>query len=264
MLQDMGPQHADTVLLIATTMDPAKRLGSEAEGKAWLDAAAVSSFFWWQRLFWGFLRESCPLTHPTLRSTNSPLAYPPACPTPRLPNSSSTQFLVRPRLILASLQLLLRESRRFRMTKWLRSKQGWIFKAKASVQVHTLSISVTLIVVAQMAHEGSFPPNQDSRFDFLTPHLAFVDIRWNEWGNWNWCEVQGEGLTLGHWGMMHDAWRGHGWWKGFKFWCMYWCIEMERISAPTLMCTLCVNRCFTVLYKSLSSYACKYLYYRNI
>ena len=30
---------ADTVLLIATTMEPAKCLGSEAEGKAWLDTA---------------------------------------------------------------------------------------------------------------------------------------------------------------------------------------------------------------------------------
>ena len=36
----LGPQRADVVLLIATTMEPAKRLGSEAEGKAWLDAAA--------------------------------------------------------------------------------------------------------------------------------------------------------------------------------------------------------------------------------
>jgi 3-oxoacyl-ACP reductase-like protein len=36
----LGPQRADAVLLIATTMEPAKRLGSEAEGKAWLDAAA--------------------------------------------------------------------------------------------------------------------------------------------------------------------------------------------------------------------------------
>ena len=36
----LGPQHADAVLLIATTMEPAKRLGSEAEGKVWLDAAA--------------------------------------------------------------------------------------------------------------------------------------------------------------------------------------------------------------------------------
>ena len=35
----LGPQRADAVLLIATTMEPAKRLGSEAEGKAWLDAA---------------------------------------------------------------------------------------------------------------------------------------------------------------------------------------------------------------------------------
>ena len=28
------------MLLVATTMEPTKRLGSEAEGKAWLDAAA--------------------------------------------------------------------------------------------------------------------------------------------------------------------------------------------------------------------------------
>jgi len=36
----LGPQHADAVLLVATTMEHAKRLGSETEGKAWLDAAA--------------------------------------------------------------------------------------------------------------------------------------------------------------------------------------------------------------------------------
>ena len=36
----LGPQRADVVLLTATTMEPAKRLGLEAEGKAWLDAAA--------------------------------------------------------------------------------------------------------------------------------------------------------------------------------------------------------------------------------
>ncbi len=36
----LGLQRADAVLLVATTMEPAKRLGSEAEGKAWLDAAA--------------------------------------------------------------------------------------------------------------------------------------------------------------------------------------------------------------------------------
>ena len=36
----LGPQCADTVLLIATTMEPAKHLGSKAEGKVWLDAAA--------------------------------------------------------------------------------------------------------------------------------------------------------------------------------------------------------------------------------
>lgn len=36
----LGSQRADAVLLFATTMEPAKRLGSEGEGKAWLDAAA--------------------------------------------------------------------------------------------------------------------------------------------------------------------------------------------------------------------------------
>jgi fatty acid synthase subunit alpha len=33
----LGPQRADGVLLLGTTMEPAKRLGSEAEAKAWLD-----------------------------------------------------------------------------------------------------------------------------------------------------------------------------------------------------------------------------------
>ncbi|KAG6813968.1 hypothetical protein H0H92_005223, partial [Tricholoma furcatifolium] len=33
----LGPSRADAVLLLATTFEPAKRLGSEAEGKAWLD-----------------------------------------------------------------------------------------------------------------------------------------------------------------------------------------------------------------------------------
>ena len=36
----LGPQRADTVLLITTTMDPVNRLSFKAEGKAWLDAAA--------------------------------------------------------------------------------------------------------------------------------------------------------------------------------------------------------------------------------
>jgi fatty acid synthase subunit alpha len=36
----LGPQRANAVLLIATTMELAKHLGSEAAGKAWLDAAA--------------------------------------------------------------------------------------------------------------------------------------------------------------------------------------------------------------------------------
>ncbi|KAH9960998.1 hypothetical protein BGW80DRAFT_1360711, partial [Lactifluus volemus] len=41
----LGPQRANAVLLIATIMEPAMRLGSEAEGKAWLDAAAQASLF---------------------------------------------------------------------------------------------------------------------------------------------------------------------------------------------------------------------------
>jgi fatty acid synthase subunit alpha, fungi type len=36
----LGPQRADAVLLNATTIEPAKRLSSKAEGKAWLYAAA--------------------------------------------------------------------------------------------------------------------------------------------------------------------------------------------------------------------------------
>ena len=36
----LGPQRANAMLLIATTMEPAEHLGSEAEGKVWLDAAA--------------------------------------------------------------------------------------------------------------------------------------------------------------------------------------------------------------------------------
>jgi fatty acid synthase subunit alpha, fungi type len=36
----LGPQRPDAMVLIATTMEPVKPLGSEAEGKAWLDAAA--------------------------------------------------------------------------------------------------------------------------------------------------------------------------------------------------------------------------------
>ena len=36
----LGPQCADTVLFIATTMEPAERLNSQAEGKAWLDTTA--------------------------------------------------------------------------------------------------------------------------------------------------------------------------------------------------------------------------------
>jgi hypothetical protein len=55
---------------------------------------------------------------------NSSLNQLPTRLSSRLPNSPPAQLIVRPRLILASLQLLLRESRRFRMTKWLRPKQG--------------------------------------------------------------------------------------------------------------------------------------------
>jgi len=94
MLQDMGPQHADTVLLIATTMDPAKRLGSEAGGKAWLDAAAVSSFLWRRRLFWAQSSSgrAVPLpaqlfARPTPHSPILPPAQLPACPTRRPPTA---------------------------------------------------------------------------------------------------------------------------------------------------------------------------------
>ena len=37
----LGPSRADGVLLLATTMEPAKRLGSEAEAKAWLDSVVA-------------------------------------------------------------------------------------------------------------------------------------------------------------------------------------------------------------------------------
>ena len=54
----LGPQRADAVLLIATTMEPAKRLGSETEGKAWLDVLHkcmrnvwAFSFLWRRRQF---------------------------------------------------------------------------------------------------------------------------------------------------------------------------------------------------------------------
>jgi fatty acid synthase subunit alpha, fungi type len=36
----LGPQRADAVLLIGTTLEPPKRLASELEGKAWLDSTA--------------------------------------------------------------------------------------------------------------------------------------------------------------------------------------------------------------------------------
>jgi Fatty acid synthase subunit alpha Acyl carrier domain len=36
----LGPRRADAVLLVATTMKPSKRLGFEAGGKAWYNAAA--------------------------------------------------------------------------------------------------------------------------------------------------------------------------------------------------------------------------------
>ncbi|KAA1467738.1 fatty acid synthase [Dentipellis sp. KUC8613] len=37
----LGPSRADAILLLGTTMEPPKRLGSEAEGKAWLDSVAA-------------------------------------------------------------------------------------------------------------------------------------------------------------------------------------------------------------------------------
>jgi len=37
----LGPQRADGVLLLGTTMEPPKRLGSEAEAKAWLDGVVA-------------------------------------------------------------------------------------------------------------------------------------------------------------------------------------------------------------------------------
>lgn len=37
----LGPQRADGVLLLGTTVEPAKRLGSEAEAKAWLDGVVA-------------------------------------------------------------------------------------------------------------------------------------------------------------------------------------------------------------------------------
>jgi len=37
----LGPQRADGVLLLGTTMEPAKRLGSEAEAKTWLDGVVA-------------------------------------------------------------------------------------------------------------------------------------------------------------------------------------------------------------------------------
>ncbi|OJT02257.1 Fatty acid synthase subunit alpha [Trametes pubescens] len=37
----IGPARADGVLLLATTMEPAKRLGSEAEAKSWLDGVVA-------------------------------------------------------------------------------------------------------------------------------------------------------------------------------------------------------------------------------
>ncbi|KAJ3503732.1 hypothetical protein NMY22_g18144 [Coprinellus aureogranulatus] len=34
----LGPSRADGVLLLATTMEPPKRLGNENDAKAWLDS----------------------------------------------------------------------------------------------------------------------------------------------------------------------------------------------------------------------------------
>jgi fatty acid synthase subunit beta len=38
----LGPSRSDGVLLLGTTMEPAKRLGSEAEAKAWLDTVVTA------------------------------------------------------------------------------------------------------------------------------------------------------------------------------------------------------------------------------
>ena len=38
----LGPSRSDGVLLLGTTMEPAKRLGSEPEGKAWLDTVVAA------------------------------------------------------------------------------------------------------------------------------------------------------------------------------------------------------------------------------
>jgi fatty acid synthase subunit alpha len=38
----LGPSRSDGVLLLGTTMEPAKRLGSEAEAKAWLGTVATA------------------------------------------------------------------------------------------------------------------------------------------------------------------------------------------------------------------------------
>jgi fatty acid synthase subunit beta len=38
----LGPSRSDGVLLLTTTMEPAKRLGSEAEAKAWLDTVVTA------------------------------------------------------------------------------------------------------------------------------------------------------------------------------------------------------------------------------
>ncbi|KIM74010.1 hypothetical protein PILCRDRAFT_801589, partial [Piloderma croceum F 1598] len=37
----LGPSRLDSVLLLGTTMEPTKRLGSEAEAKAWLDTVVT-------------------------------------------------------------------------------------------------------------------------------------------------------------------------------------------------------------------------------
>jgi fatty acid synthase subunit alpha len=56
----LGPLRSDGVLLLGTTMSPAKRLGSEAEAKGWLDTVAMayaqrsgislSVGGWWRRV----------------------------------------------------------------------------------------------------------------------------------------------------------------------------------------------------------------------
>ena len=97
------PQHANTMLLIAITMDSAKRLGSEAEGKAGSMLLQYPLSFGSGSSFGGSSGRAVPLltqlfARPTPHLPILPSVQLPTCPTPRLPNSSSAQFLVCPQL----------------------------------------------------------------------------------------------------------------------------------------------------------------------